>query len=195
MLQGWRHKVDDTRLTTQGWRHKVDDTRLTTQGCNNIVIISWLYRTCWNNFATSLIIQQGCLQIVNSLFQTCWQLGTSSANTTCWRLVGRLATRCEIFLCVPNKSWESITVKSGVPLRATLQYCHAILQYWSADCSSKLQPREQIAMFTYSITVNVPFKLPPEIGLTPTTLLSNQGQTQGLGQSNIYHSCEGVSKS
>jgi hypothetical protein len=26
-----------------------------TQGCNNIVI-SWLYRTCWNNLATSLII-------------------------------------------------------------------------------------------------------------------------------------------
>jgi hypothetical protein len=30
-------------------------TRLTTQGCNNIVI-SWLYWTCWNNLATSLII-------------------------------------------------------------------------------------------------------------------------------------------
>jgi hypothetical protein len=46
----------------------------------------------------------------------------------------------------------SITVKSGFPLRATLQYCHAILQYWSADCSNKLHRREQIAMFTYSNT-------------------------------------------
>jgi hypothetical protein len=42
-------------------------TRLTTQGCNNIVI-SWLYRTCWNNLATSLIISTRLLQIVNSLF-------------------------------------------------------------------------------------------------------------------------------
>jgi hypothetical protein len=42
-------------------------------------------------------------QVVNSLFYTCWQLGTSSANTTCWRLVGRLATRCEIFPLV--QSW------------------------------------------------------------------------------------------
>ncbi len=32
-----------------------------------------------------------------------------------------------------------VTVKSGVPLRATVQYCHTILQYRSAECSSKLQ--------------------------------------------------------
>jgi hypothetical protein len=72
-----------------------------TQGCNNIVI-SWLYRTCWNNLATSLIISTKLLQVVNSLFQTCWQLGTSSAKTTCWRLFSRLATRCEIFSCVAS---------------------------------------------------------------------------------------------
>jgi hypothetical protein len=59
-------------------------TRLTKQGCNNIVI-SRLYRTC-------LIVSTRLLQVVNSLFQTCWQLGTSSANTTCWWLDGRLAT-------------------------------------------------------------------------------------------------------
>jgi hypothetical protein len=76
-------------------------TRLTTQGCNNTAI-SWLYRTCWNNCVTSLIINinKGLLEIVNSLFQTCWQLGTSIANTSCWQLVGRLATRCEIFTSV-----------------------------------------------------------------------------------------------
>ena len=34
------------------------------------------------------------------MFQTCWQLVTSRANTTCWRLVCRLATSCEIFTCV-----------------------------------------------------------------------------------------------
>ena len=32
-----------------------------------------------------------------------------------------------------------VTVKSGVPLRATVRYCHTILQYRSAECSSKLQ--------------------------------------------------------
>ena len=36
-------------------------------------------------------------KVVTSLFHTCWQLGTSSENTTCWRLVGRVATRCAIF--------------------------------------------------------------------------------------------------
>jgi hypothetical protein len=82
----------------QSWYDK-NVTKLTTQGCYNIVI-SRLYRTCWNNVATSLIISTRLLQVVNSLFQTCWQLVTSSANTTCWRLVGRLATRCEIFTCV-----------------------------------------------------------------------------------------------
>jgi hypothetical protein len=46
-------------------------TRLTTQGCNNTAI-SWLYRTCWNNLVTSLIISTRLLQIVNSLFQTCY---------------------------------------------------------------------------------------------------------------------------
>jgi hypothetical protein len=80
MIQSW-YNNNVTRLTT-------------TQACNNIVI-SRLYRTCWNNLATSLIISTRLLQVVNSLFQTCWQLGISSANTTCWQLVGRLAIRYE----------------------------------------------------------------------------------------------------
>jgi hypothetical protein len=92
LLQGCSNKSDTVMINK-------NVTRLTTQGCNNIVI-SWLYRTCWNNLATSLIMPSSLLQVDNSLFQTCWQLGTSSANTTCWRLVGRLATRCEIFPCV-----------------------------------------------------------------------------------------------
>jgi hypothetical protein len=71
------------------------------------IVISWLYRTCWNNLATSLIISTRLLQVVNSLFQTCWQLGTSSAKTTCCQLVGRLATRCEIFACVENEQQRS----------------------------------------------------------------------------------------
>jgi hypothetical protein len=78
------------------------------------------------------------------------------------------------------------------------QHCNIVMQYCNIDqliVIANCNRREQIAIFTYGITVNVPFKLPPEIGPTPTTLLSGQGQTQGLGQSNIYHSCEGVSKS
>ena len=94
LLQGCSNKSDIQS------RYNKNVTRLTTQGCNNIVI-SRLYRTCWNNLATSLIISTRSLQVVNRLFQTCWQLGTSSANTTCRRLVSRLATRCEIFACVP----------------------------------------------------------------------------------------------
>jgi hypothetical protein len=97
LKQAWWHdyKVVLASLI-QSWYINTNATRLTTQGCNKIVI-SWLYRTCWNNLATSLIISTRLLQVVNNLFQTCWQLGTSSANTTCWQLVGRLATRCEIF--------------------------------------------------------------------------------------------------
>ena len=60
----------------------------------------------------------------NSLFQTCWQLGTSSANTTCWRLVGRLATRCDIFMCTPssllaNRSRLQKSYNSNTPLICT----------------------------------------------------------------------------
>ena len=79
----------------QSWYNK-NVTRLTTQGCSNIVI-SWLLQLCWHNLVTSLITSTRLLQFVNSLFQTCWQLVTSRANTTCRRLVCRLATSCEIF--------------------------------------------------------------------------------------------------
>jgi hypothetical protein len=93
--QAWWHyqtcyKVILTSLI-QSWYNK-NVTRLITQGCNNIVI-PWLYRTCWNNLATSLIISTRLLRVVNSLFQTRWQLGTSSANTTCWQTC--YTTRCE----------------------------------------------------------------------------------------------------
>ena len=96
--QAWCHyqicyKVVPTSLIQSRYNKKV--TRFTTQGCNSIVI-SWLYRTYWNNLATTLIMPSSLLQVVNSSFQTCWQLGTSAVNTTCWWLAGRLATRCEI---------------------------------------------------------------------------------------------------
>jgi hypothetical protein len=77
-------------------RHNKNVTRLTTQGCDNIVI-SWLYRTCWNNFVTCLIIPTTLLQVVNSLFQTCRQLGTSIAKTTCWQTCHKMWDFC---LCI-----------------------------------------------------------------------------------------------
>jgi hypothetical protein len=57
-----------------------------------------------------MIISTRLLQVVNSLFQTCWQLGTSSANTTWWRLVGRLATRYEI-LRVLLQIWKQVVTR------------------------------------------------------------------------------------
>ena len=44
---------------------------------------------------TGLIMPSSLLQVVNSLFQTCYnKLGTSRANTTCWQLVNRFVTIC-----------------------------------------------------------------------------------------------------
>jgi hypothetical protein len=99
LLQGCSNKSDTVMIINK------NVTRLTTQGCNNIVI-SWLYRTCWNNLVTSLVISTKLLQIVNSLFQTCWQLGTNSAGTTCWQTCYNMWDFCVymtqvFFLLVP----------------------------------------------------------------------------------------------
>jgi hypothetical protein len=59
LLQGCSNKSD-----IQSWYNK-NVTKLTTQGCNNIVI-SWLYRMCWNNLATSLIISIRLLQLLTT---------------------------------------------------------------------------------------------------------------------------------
>jgi hypothetical protein len=85
LWQAWWHyqpcyKIVLTSLL-QPWYNK-DVTRLSTQGCNNLVISS-MSQTCQNNLATSLIISTKLLQVVNKLFQTCWQLVTSRANTPC----------------------------------------------------------------------------------------------------------------
>jgi hypothetical protein len=79
----------------------------------------------------------------------CW--GTNREMICCYFIKQcKLYTVIYIQLMTVNRinTWQFsipfkitiLTVKSGVPLRATLQYCHAILQYWSADCSCKLQP-------------------------------------------------------
>jgi hypothetical protein len=74
-------------------------TKLTTQGCNNTAM-SWLYRTCWNNLVTSLIIPARLLQIVNRLFQTCWQLVTTVrtqlVDETCYKMWDFCVTDTEI---------------------------------------------------------------------------------------------------
>jgi hypothetical protein len=109
LWQAWWHyqtccKVVLTSLI-QSWYNK-NVTRLMTQGCNNIVV-SWMYRTCWNNLAISLIISTRFLQVVNSLFHTFWQLGTSSANTTCltacWQTCYKMR---DFFVCSRYKPWK-----------------------------------------------------------------------------------------
>jgi hypothetical protein len=55
--------------------------------CNKVVVNP--ISGCVRNVCPQLLYQQELLQVDNSLFQTCWQLGTSSGNTTCWRLVER----------------------------------------------------------------------------------------------------------
>jgi hypothetical protein len=133
MIQQYCYKVVSSLI--QSWYNK-NVTRLTTQGCNNIVI-SWLYRTCWNNLATSLIISTRLLQIVNSFFQTCWQLGTSNANTTCWPLVGRLATRCDIFAYKKSnyKPFCHIVYETSVDIESEnavdAQEMHLVLFLWA----------------------------------------------------------------
>jgi hypothetical protein len=97
------------KLFSQVW-YSHDITRM-LQGWRREVATILLYRTCWNNLTSDIIrlvvtynksdnIDKVVPTVINKLFQTCWQLGTSSANTTCWRFVGRLATRCEIFAYV-----------------------------------------------------------------------------------------------
>ena len=88
----------------QGWRHKV------------VAIL--LYHDCNSLVGTSLTILTRSLQVVNSLFQTCWQLVTSRANTTCWRLVCRLATSRAIFTCVQQKS-DTVTTMAYTNYTAT----------------------------------------------------------------------------
>ena len=84
----------------QSWYNK-NVTSLTTQGCNNIAI-SWLYRTCWNNLATSPIIATRLLQVVNGLFQTCWQLGTQ--RVCVWDLI-----RISIWHILSADGWRQRT--------------------------------------------------------------------------------------
>jgi hypothetical protein len=74
LLQVFSYKSDTVMINNK------NVTRLTTQGCNNIVI-SWLDRTCWNNLATSLIISTRLLQVVNSLFQTCYNNWEQAVRT------------------------------------------------------------------------------------------------------------------
>jgi hypothetical protein len=81
--QAWWHYQTCYKLVLtsliQSWYSRTV-TRLTKQGCNNIVI-SWLYRTCRNNLATSLIISTRLFQAVNNLWQAWWHY------QTCYKVV------------------------------------------------------------------------------------------------------------
>jgi hypothetical protein len=77
-------------------RRKVEDLKSSPVQIGGFEMTSHTNKSLLNSFRSSPRAES----ILNKFFQSCWQLGTSSANTTCWRLVGRLATRYEIFTCV-----------------------------------------------------------------------------------------------
>jgi hypothetical protein len=75
------------------------------------------------------------LQVVNSLFQTCYnKLGTSSANTTCWQLVNRLVTTCLqtcnnlcVFMCVTSAKTTCWRLVDKLVTRCEIFACVASL--------------------------------------------------------------------
>jgi hypothetical protein len=56
------------------------------------LIVSWLYRTCWNNLATSTRISS-CYKLLTA----CGKLVDNLGQAVRKQLVDRLVTRCEIF--------------------------------------------------------------------------------------------------
>jgi hypothetical protein len=74
--QVWYSRDIKTMLHLHGWRYK---------SCNNIVI-SWLYRTCWNNLATSLTMSARLSQLLTS----CPKLVDNLGRAVWTQPVGRL---------------------------------------------------------------------------------------------------------
>jgi hypothetical protein len=70
----------------QGWWHKV--------------VRILLYHDCIELVGTTLQqdYQKGCCNCYNKLFQTCWQLGTSSVNTTCWQTCYKMWDFCFVYV-------------------------------------------------------------------------------------------------
>jgi hypothetical protein len=60
---------------------------LSRQPCN-ILVISWLYQTCWNNLVASLIMPSSLLEAVKA----CFKLVTTTGNKQCEH---NLSTACE----------------------------------------------------------------------------------------------------
>jgi hypothetical protein len=112
------HKVVLTSLI-QSWQ----------QGCNNTAI-SWLCRTCWNNLVTSLIISTRLLQIVNSLFQTCWQLGQAVRAQLIDGLLADLLQRWDFYSC-RRTCFKSKHVKT----HKLLQVCKQVVTNLFTSCS------------------------------------------------------------
>jgi hypothetical protein len=73
---------------------------LATQCCN-ILVISWLYRTCWNNLAISLIMP--------SRLTACSKLVTTTGNKQCEH---NMSTCNKV--CIPHKSNVPTTCQQDV---------------------------------------------------------------------------------
>ena len=89
-------------------------TSLCRQPCK-ILVISWLYQTCWNNLVTSLIMPSSLpLQVVHNLFQTCynnWEqaVRTQLVDKQCMHVYTRInltAYRQDVFALLVPSCWQ-----------------------------------------------------------------------------------------
>ena len=73
--------------------------KLVTSCLNNLynIVISWLFRTCWNNLATNLIISTSLLQLLTTYIQYCYIMTVSDLlEQPCYKSdnINKLVTSC-----------------------------------------------------------------------------------------------------
>jgi hypothetical protein len=108
LLQGFSNKSDTVMIQQECY--KVDDTRL-QQYCYIMTVSHLLEQPCKKSDSINL------LQVVNSLFQTCWQIGTSSAKTTCWQTCYKMWDFCV------RSGIQTITCKNAQVVTNLQQTC------------------------------------------------------------------------
>jgi hypothetical protein len=96
--------------------------RLFVTSCYELVVIN-LLTTCYvqtipdllEQLVTSLLPSSTLLQDDNNLFQTCQQLGTSSANTSCWQAVRFLEAKVSHLVASLPTSCQQVVFALLVP--------------------------------------------------------------------------------
>jgi hypothetical protein len=80
------------------------------------------------------LLQQPCnnsdninkiLQVVNSLFHTCWQFGTSNANTSCWQTCYKMWDYC---VCKNLTTCQQDVFARGLSTRLSLTTCYQVVE-------------------------------------------------------------------